>query len=171
MGIFDFLNKNKQLISAVKNGQKDKVEKLLGKGANPNATCDALIPVLSYAAAGTNLGIMELLVASGANINGGSSFLVFKPLTCAADCGNEITVHWLVKNGADIESEGGIGGFPLRAAASQGHIKIVKYLLDHGAYIDQSFSDKTALSSAYEAGHTEIVELLLSSGAGSNITN
>ena len=56
------------------------------------------------------------------------------------------------------------GGFALRAAASGGHIDIVKYLLERG--VDPTKSGKpSALDVATRKGHWEIVSLLKSYGA------
>lgn len=57
--------------------------------------------------------------------------------------------------------------FPLRAACMQGHHGIAKFLLEHGARVDQQRVDtgSTALHAAAFHGHTATCRLLLAQGA------
>jgi ankyrin repeat protein len=55
---------------------------------------------------------------------------------------------------------------PLAAAASDGHIEVVRYLLDEGADMEQwSGRYGTALGGACSEGETQVVALLLARGA------
>ena len=59
---------------------------------------------------------------------------------------------------------------PLAIAAAEGYAKIVEFLLDNGARINEAedFSLNTALMYAARAGHYRVVELLLERGANVN---
>ncbi len=57
---------------------------------------------------------------------------------------------------------------PLGVAAKNGHLEIVKLLLESGASFDDEYCNFSALSLAAECGHLEIVEELLKAGADVN---
>src|SRR5881628_1614458 len=77
----------------------------------------------------------------------------------------------LLDAGADINAP---EGYPIQAAAAEGHYDVVQELLKQpGANVNalttrDSFAAGTALQGATEAGQTEIVRLLLNSGANPN---
>lgn len=77
----------------------------------------------------------------------------------------------LLEKGAKINAK---AGWPLHAAAAQGHLDVLQELLDRGAnvntiVINEDFDEGTALQAACKYGHTEIVELLLKHGADPNL--
>ena len=60
----------------------------------------------------------------------------------------------------------------MNKAASGGHTRIVKFLLEEGAEVDNGEGDGdsyTALTLAVTQGHAEIVKMLLKAGADINI--
>ena len=71
--------------------------------------------------------------------------------------------QYLVDHGADIE----VGAStPLMEASQEGHIEIVKYIIDKGANIHALTNTMdTSLTCAAANGHTNIVKLLLECGA------
>ncbi|KAL8770751.1 MAG: hypothetical protein Q9209_003618 [Squamulea sp. 1 TL-2023] len=89
------------------------------------------------------------------------------PLYYAAFLGLEEPIQSLLKSGVDINAYGGRYGTALIAAASQGHVAIVKLLLDHNAEVDAEGSSvfSTALSASSYFGYRPITELLLDKGA------
>ncbi|MFX8242841.1 ankyrin repeat domain-containing protein, partial [Acinetobacter baumannii] len=64
------------------------------------------------------------------------------------------------------------GWTALHYAATNGHDNVVKYLLDHAAYIDaESPNATTPLMMAAMNGHITTVKLLLDEGADMNLRN
>ncbi|RPB22051.1 ankyrin, partial [Terfezia boudieri ATCC MYA-4762] len=58
----------------------------------------------------------------------------------------------------------------LHLAAENGHLEVVKVLLDKGATMDATtwYKNRTALHMAAENGHLEVVKVLLDKGATIN---
>ncbi|KAI5793460.1 hypothetical protein FPQ18DRAFT_258474, partial [Pyronema domesticum] len=53
-------------------------------------------------------------------------------LQAASYQGHEITIRFLVENGADVNLTGGSYGSALQAAKERGHQNIEQYLIDNG---------------------------------------
>lgn len=70
--------------------------------------------------------------------------------------------------GVDV-NEGLYESGPLCAAASNGHTKIVRYLLDRNARLDVSDPVCNPLFGAIYGGHTEVVRILLDAGIDPDI--
>lgn len=69
----------------------------------------------------------------------------------------------MIKAGADIELG---ASTPLMEAAQEGHLDLVRYLLESGADVHaQTQTGDTALTYACENGHTDVADLLLQFGA------
>ena len=74
-----------------------------------------------------------------------------------------LTTYILFQAGADIELG---SSTPLMEAAQEGHLELVKYLLEARADVNaQTGTGDTALSFACERGHTDVADLLLKWGA------
>lgn len=86
---------------------------------------------LHVAAKRGHVAVIDLLLKSGANINGTSGFGT--PLHDAANMGKMQAVEFLVKNGANVNAVGAEGHTPLTIAQLQGRDAIVQYLIAHGA--------------------------------------
>lgn len=74
----------------------------------------------------------------------------------------------------DVNDQDNAGNTPLHEAALNGHLDIVKLLIDHGANVNiQSFEyfKDTPLIDASANGHLEVVEYLLSKGADPTVVN
>lgn len=78
----------------------------------------------------------------------------------------ELSVNFLIENGADIRVRDKKGIPVLAHAARTGNLNVVKNLVGHGANVhDKSPRGITALYAAAINGHTEIADFLLSQGA------
>lgn len=99
----------------------------------------------------------------GANINAQTEETQETALTLAC-CGGFLEVaDYLIKHGADIELG---ASTPLMEAAQEGHLDLVKFLLDNKADVHtQTQTGDTALTYACENGHTDVAEVLLHFGA------
>lgn len=100
---------------------------------------------------------------SGANINAQTEETQETALTLAC-CGGFLEVaDYLIKHGADIELG---ASTPLMEAAQEGHLDLVKFLLENKADVHaQTQTGDTALTYACENGHTDVAEVLLYFGA------
>lgn len=135
---------------------------------------------IMYAAYYGHLNIVTLLVHNKANVNALNKRLA-TPLTCAARCGHQSVLEFLLENGAMCDPVIQVGDVmqtvfvtPLMAAAQHGHIQIVSLLVQYQANVDYQNPDTgyTALMLAAINDHLDIVELLISTGcANPNITN
>jgi len=124
---------------------------------------------LHYAARGGKLKVVEILVKSGAQIDG-QDFIGRTALHYAAERGKLKVVEILVKSGAQIDVQDRDGRTPLHYAAGGGKLKVVEILVKSGAQLDtQDKHGKTSLHYAAERGTLEIVEFLVKNGAQSNL--
>lgn len=100
---------------------------------------------------------------AGANINAQTEETQETALTLAC-CGGFLEVaDFLIKAGADIELG---ASTPLMEAAQEGHLDLVRYLLESAADVHaQTQTGDTALTYACENGHTDVADLLLQFGA------
>lgn len=89
------------------------------------------------------------------------------PLTLAASGGHVELAQLLLKRGANIEEINDEGYTPLMEAAREGRDEIAALLLSQGACVNfiTEESRETALSLACCAGHIDVVNLLIKSGA------
>ncbi len=86
-------------------------------------------------------------------------------LHVAADFGRPEIVAYLLERGADINRRGGVfRGAAINIAASEGHLAVVRQLLDAGAALDTSEPERNPLFSAVRKGSMEIVRLLIERG-------
>lgn len=92
----------------------------------------------------------------------------FQPLGLSCYFGHYDTAEYLVKAGAPINSpaRNGLKAAPIHSAASAGHVRIVKLLLDHGADANvREQAGYTALHATAQNGDIEMIRTLLFGGA------
>jgi len=115
-------------------------------------------------------GVVELLLAKGANVNAkyleGST-----PLMFAADAGSVEIVKLLLAKGADVNARSEKGYTPLIGAASAGSVEIVKLLLAKGADVNAKTEGHglTPLGAAVRKSSVGVVEVLLANGADGTV--
>jgi ankyrin repeat protein len=150
-------------------GHEEMVAWLLSQGAGANTTDESGQTPLSLAAAGVHLGVVKMLVhhmeAQGLE---GRDMQGRKALYYAAQKGHETIVAFLLRQGAHADIRGDDETMPLMAAASGGHLGVVKMLLQHmgGEGLEQTDKkNRTALFCAALTGREEMVAFLLSQGA------
>jgi ankyrin repeat protein len=115
------------------------VEALLAHGANERVPDETGKPPIVYAAAGARLAIVKRLLARNIDVN--------------ARYPNDLTLLMWASG-------------PDEKAPEAQAIKVVSYLLDAGAHIDdRDARGRTALMIAAEGGHAEIAAFLLARGA------
>ena len=86
-------------------------------------------------------------------------------LHVAAAHGKVEIAEFLIECGLDVNRNGGIsGGTPVRCAASDGHLDIIKLLHQNGAMFDVSEATKNPLFGAICNGHYEVAKYLIENG-------
>ncbi|KAJ7250216.1 hypothetical protein C8J57DRAFT_1667758 [Mycena rebaudengoi] len=116
-----------------------------------------------------NLGMVQLLITQGANVNAQGG-IYGNPLLTASFHGHEAVVQLLLDRGADVNAVGGEYGTALQAASRNGHEAVVQLLRNQGANVNvQGGQFGTALQAASLKGHEMVVQLLLDRGADVNV--
>lgn len=96
----------------------------------------------------------------------------FDHLRTAAEEGEISKVMKYTEAGLDLNNRDSVGLAALHYGARNGHLEIVRYLIENGAEVDlPGMNDGTALSSAVGFGHKKVVDYLLSIGANVNQRN
>lgn len=114
--------------------------------------------------------IAKIVVNVSSSVEGGPEA---EPLVAAARLGDLGRVRTLLSNGDDPNGVNEDLNWPLQVAAEEGHVDIIRILLEWGADPDKTISlhGGSALLSAAEEGRTEAVQALLTGGANPNALN
>lgn len=132
---------------------------LIERGANLEEVNDEGYTPLMEAAREGHDEMVALLLAHGADVNSQTDETQETALTLAC-CGGFMDVaDFLIKAKADIE----LGcSTPLMEAAQEGHLELVKFLIDEGSNVHATTgTGDTALTYACENGHTDVAEILI----------
>jgi ankyrin repeat protein len=142
------------------------VKFLLDHGANVNAKGGTQSYALFIASMKGHEKVVQLLIERGANVN------VFdgeytNALMKATSCGHTRIVKLLLEHGVDVNARCRLGQNALVEAAVSywGDTRMLKLLLDNGAYDKLSSERYSALEIFSQYGESEAVELLLERGA------
>lgn len=163
---------DKQLFTAVRQGDNKEVQRLLENGANVNAVehgeFKATLTPLHIAVKENNLECVRLLIEHGANVNVKDSRVGgFYPLRTAVYRSIEM-MRLLLDNGADVDK-----AKALVSAAGAGKTEIVEMLLsEYGANPNVIDIFHTALTEALgrHPDNHEMIKMLLDYGADPNLT-
>ncbi len=144
------------LVTAVRCGHQKVVQALLAKGADPNQGSN---PPLTIAASKGDRGMLEILVAHGADVRGGNNG--WTPLHAAASGTPQKFENVLVVQGNVV---------PLEKDRGKDYLECAKILVDKGADVSATAQSNlaTPLHQAAGAALTPVAELLLSRGAEVN---
>lgn len=158
------------LRTAVEYNRPALVQKLVAQGVDPNLNTRDGTPLLVDALKDKNLDVAEALIrAKGLDFER-TNTAGENALMMAAYQGLLPLVKLMVET-YDVEVNK-TGWTALHYAATNGYDAIVKYLLDHAAYIDaESPNGTTPLMMAAMGGHITTVKLLLDEGADMNLRN
>jgi hypothetical protein len=167
---------------AAEEGDPEWVAECLARGATPNALLDPAMreralhkacaaPAERVAAAGEARGrgghaeVVRLLLDSGASANATNAYGE-TPLLLAATYGRYHAAAELLRGGkADLAKRSDSGWSPMNSAAKNGHLGMLKLLMDAGAPLEEPDEAASALLKAAEQGHAAAVRALLTAGA------
>ena len=168
-------------MTAARTGNAGTVRLLLAHGANVNPKERVKgQTALMWAISENHSHVVELLIASGADVNAKSTG-GFTALMFAAQQGNVEAAHTVVEAGADVRATDAEGSDALIVAidsiirelfepekADRRHQDVALYLLDHGANPRSESAGRTPLHSAVWTDQPELVGALLARGADPN---
>jgi ankyrin repeat protein len=118
----------------------ENLQAVLDGGANVTAEDPTRhMTVLMLAAYGGNLKCVQLLVASGADVNAHTS--IGTPLMEAAASGDLACVKYLVSKGANIHYTDAVGATAFTTSIASGNLECVKYFMANGCGV----KDKTTI--------------------------
>ncbi|PGH14768.1 hypothetical protein AJ80_05812 [Polytolypa hystricis UAMH7299] len=153
------------------NGQFAVVEFLVRQNAPLNLGCRQKFTPLHYACrvSVNNVHIVQLLLASGADVEARTKDTNHRPIHVASYMGSVELSKLLCEKGAQVDSLDISGNRALCIACSRGHINVALHLLDSGAQLrvkaGRSLIEDSPLCLATIAGHVAVVALLLDRGA------
>ena len=157
------VDKDLNLLTAVRTGDNKRVKELLAAGASANGAKDdrlgLTIPLVEAVTNG-HVETAKILIAAGADVNKISG-LGNTALVVASHLGDAESVKLLLGSGANPNIVTKDGWGPLQIAARDGYTEIVRLLLARGAARDHKLPDgNTALTWARVRRHQEIEAIL-----------
>ncbi len=149
-----FGKNDQELFSASAAGDARRADRLIGEGANVNATGTLKRTPLFFAALCDHPEAVRLLIDKGGQQNlrdaNGMS-----PLHAAVIIGGAETARMLIENGADIDIRDASGRTPLHLAAATNQLSMVELLLERKANsVLRDRNGMTASSLGKDNGHS-----------------
>jgi ankyrin repeat protein len=156
------------LVAAIRDDDNLKLEALLNDGYDPQNDLEYDSPPIVWAVERQNAKAVQLLLAAGADPNGGfTSITGFTPIFVACESGDAIVITLLLDAGADVNRTGPQGTPSLAACAAHAPLALVKRMVEiSGANVRASdWRGQTPLMWAASTDRSDVVQYLLSSGA------
>ncbi|MEJ2406268.1 MAG: ankyrin repeat domain-containing protein [Candidatus Thiodiazotropha sp.] len=150
------------------NGMLELAQTLISQGANVNAkTVEGATPMHSAAIAiKNNVQVLQLLLANGADVNGGRDSEVGTPLVLSARYGDVEVAEILISNGADINAKNASGESALHISSQFGRLALANFLLRNNCDVNALDGDSnSSLHIAAMNGRRMIAEELVYHGA------
>jgi ankyrin repeat protein len=153
------------LLDAARNGNRDALRTLLGKGANVNAAEGDGTTALHWASYRDDVESADLLIRAGASVNAAND-LGATPLWTASLNGSELMVRRLLSAGANPNAALLAGETPVMIASRSGKPAVVEQLIASGGKVNvRAARGQTALMWAVSQKHPDVVKVLLAHGA------
>jgi ankyrin repeat protein len=169
---------NSDLVLAAERGDLSALERLLEEGASVEDRDDSGRTALVAAAYENHLEVARKLIEAGADVNVKDDTEQSAYLISTSEVGDDPRLLRLtLGNGADVESLDSYNGTGLIRASERSYAEIVKELLKTDIDVDHVNNlEWTALLEAIILGdggsqHTEVVRLLVDSGADVNLAD
>ena len=187
-----FADNNDDLWQAIKNKDIQQLQEVISTGVELEPDCSNDQPIctpLSLAVQSSSTEIVEMLIATGVDVNGKKNSFENSALIIAIlelvkeDNGNpEISeiITTLLKNKADVNQPNSFGISPFLASCRMKDDKYFKLFSQYGGDINAAYDNKvnraipsfiTPLMAAAGAGNVTIVEYLLNNGVDVNAKN
>lgn len=155
--------------AAIKQDKPDVIRTLLKRGFDPNTISPAGEYGLILAIREASFKVVDVLLDSPATQVNVRTPKDESPLMLASLKGYAAMCQKLIARDADVNKP---GWTPLHYAATNGHLDVMRMLLDSHAYIDAaSPNGSTPLMMAAMYGTTDAVKLLLDAGADPSLKN
>ena len=162
------------LMYAAQGGQLECVKFLLEHGADVKAKNNNDMEVLHFAIEKGCLGMIDLLMEKGANINAVSKKEKYTPLHRAIHLRITPTrdlLSTLIKYGADVNVKDANGRIPIRAAFANYDIDTIKVFLTKDADLNARNAENNTLLHIAAGRSLDIVKLLLELKVDANVKN
>ena len=151
----------KAVLRSIKDGRTGVLEQFLDEGADINAQYDnGRYTLLNFAVRFGNFPAVRLLIQNGANPDIASKEKT--PLIYAVQKNEVMILHYLISNGAKMDTAVRKGNTALIYAARAGRLECVRMLIEHGAVaMTENDNGLTALDFANMANYPQVAEYLV----------